>query len=521
MKNRLYNYIHYLQLLCVAAVIMFVSSCQDDKVEPPVITGVVNYDASPNDTAVTTIQTGQWVVLLGQNLSTVSQVNFGSIPATINTALFADGSLVVQLPDIPFESVPADELNIITAISEGGIASFNINIIGKPIISRVRNYEDSPNDTVINVLYPGSQINLVGFNLEGATQIAFQGIEADLSNVVYTDTSAIVQVPTDLSGSNASLANTITYTTNVGSVNFPIKIVGPPVISYVSLEVPHEGDMVHLYGYNFAGIQSLTFAGAVITDYEVSADESVLSFAAPALTQSGPVAITTLSGSFTTVYNVNEIALIYAGGVGILANMEWSEYFGWAWGNGNVSLYSSDPNTTNWPPYNTDYGVGYGMYLVYKSAPLAAGETGYYPYWGGNQILINDGGGQWVPTENLSDSGDKWALKFEMYVGKPWNGGSLCFRTQSAISDYIARYEPWKVSENKSADFTTEGWQTVTIPLSAFRLDDGLGASISKVSDLLDMGSGKTYMRVYLQNYRFSTTADFEAAFDNFRVVRR
>ena len=210
MKNRIDKYTYYWQAIFLAAVILFVSACQKDKVESPVITGVVNYAASPNDTVVTTIQTGQWVVLLGHHLSGVNQVYFGSVPAKINTALFADESLVVQLPDIPFESVPADELNIVTAISEGGIATFKINIIGEPLITRVRNNEASPNDTVVNVLYPGDEINIVGYNLKNATEISFQGIAADLSKVVYTDTSAIVQVPADLSGSNALLANTIT-----------------------------------------------------------------------------------------------------------------------------------------------------------------------------------------------------------------------------------------------------------------------------------------------------------------------
>ncbi|GET25679.1 glycan-binding surface protein [Prolixibacter sp. NT017] len=519
MKNRIDKYTYYWQAIFLAAVILFVGACQKDKVEPPVITGVVNYAASPNDTAVTTIQTGQWVVLLGHHLSGVSQVYFGSVPAKINTALFADESLVVQLPDIQFESVPADELNTVTAISEGGTATFNINIIGVPLISRVRNNEASPNDTVVHVLYPGDEINIVGYSLQNATEILFQGIAADLSKVVYTDTSAIVQVPADLSGSQASLANTITYSTAVGSTNFSIKIVGPPVISYISLEVPHEGDLVHLYGYNFTSIQSFTFAGTEITDYEVSADESVLSFVSPALSQSGPVEIITQSGSFTTAYNVNDIAFINSGGVGILANMEWGDYFGWGWGNGDVSLWSSDPNTTGWPSYNTEYGVGYSMYLVYKSGPLEAGEDGYLEGWGGNQILINDAGGQWVPTENLDDSGDNWAMKFEMKVIKPWSGGTLCIRTANA-SNYIARYEPWKVSASKTIPVTTDGWQTVTIPLSSFRLDDGEGDPISKITDIVG-SSGKTYFRIYLHNYRNSTTDNFEAAFDNFRVVRR
>lgn len=230
MKKIVYTYIHYLQLLCIAAVIMFVSSCQDDKVEPPIITGVVNYAASPNDTVVTTIQTGQWVVLLGKNLSGVTQVYFGSIPATINTAYFTDQSLVVQLPNIPFELVPADDLNIITAISAGGIATFNINIVGDPIITHIRNYADAPNDTIMTSLAPGQQINMIGFNLSNATAILFQGVDVDLDNIMYTDSSVIVQVPEDFSTSDLSKKNIISYTTDIGTGTYTIPIIVPIVV---------------------------------------------------------------------------------------------------------------------------------------------------------------------------------------------------------------------------------------------------------------------------------------------------
>jgi len=519
MKKILSNYIYYLQLLCVAAVFIFMWACQDDKAEPPVITGVVNYAASPNDTAVHTIQTGQWVVLLGRNLSGVTQVYFGSIPATINTTYFTDKSIVVQLPSIPFETVPADELNIVTAISEGGIATYDINITGEPIISCVRNYDDAPNDTVVNVLYPGDEINIVGYNLENATSISFQGILADLTNIVYTDTSAIVQVPANLSGSDASKSNTITYTTKVGEGTFAIKIVGPPVISNVSYEIPKVGDTVHLYGYNFTSIRSLTFAGTPITEYEVSADESTVSFVAPALTQSGPVEMTTPAGSFTTAYNVNDVDFINAGGVGILGNMEWGDYFGWPWWGGNVTLTSSDPNS-GWPSYNADFGVGLGMYLQYKSDILDGGAGD-----DGNAIRMNDAKDGWVPAANLNDPGTSWAIKFEINVAKSWNGGTLCIK--SSNGDYIARYEPWRISSSKAISYTTQGWQTVTIPLSEFRksdptLGEGKGVSITTVSELLDPASKNGGLILYIHNYGTTATKTaFDAAFDNFRVTRR
>ncbi len=518
MKKILFKYTYALPLLFFAAVIVFISSCED-KMEvdgPPVIKEVRNYAASPDDTTITSLNDGQWVVLLGENLSAVTHLYFAGVEASINNTLFTDKSIVVQVPSIPFLSVPRDQLNIVTAVSEGGMTNFEIKVTGSPIIAYVRN--SSADNEIIDMVFPEQEINIVGVNLENATSIAFQGVEADLSNVVYTDSSAIVQVPSNLSGGDATLVNMITYTTNLGSGNFGIRIVGPPIVTRVSYEIPNEGDTVFLYGYNFVSVESITFAGETISSFEESEDGNSVMFVSPKLTGSGPVEVVTPGGFFTSAFKVNDIDYINTGGLGIIGNMEWGSYFGWGWGNGNVALTSSDPNS-GWPSYNADYGVGTGMYLVYKSNPLASGESGYLDDWGGNQIAMGDGGGDWVPTENLSDAGDKWALKFEIYVKQPWSGGTLCIRTEGPV-DHVARYEPWKVG-NKSVAYTTEGWQTVTIPLSSFRLDEGAGDPISKVSDLFDVNKAKVFMRMYLKNFGTSTTANIEIAVDNFRVTKR
>jgi len=513
MKKISYNYIYYWQLICVAAVIILVSACQKEDINPPAITSVRNYAASPNDTLIQSLNTGQWVVIHGNNLGGVTQVYFGSIPATINPAFFTDNSIVVQVPSIPFLSVPKDKVHIITVVSKGGSASYEIEIVGTPIIVGVRN-EDGEN---IDMVFPEQQINIIGLNLKDATSIMFQGIPADLNSVVYTDSSAIVQLPANLSGGNAALVNMISYTNRVGTGTYSIRIVGPPIITRVSYEIPKEGDVVYLYGHNFVSVQSLTFAGTEISSFEESEDGTSIKFVSPLLTGGGPVVITTPGGIFTTAYKVNDIASINAGGIGILGNMEWGDFFGWQWWGGSVELQSSDPNS-GWPSYNADYGVGTGMYLTYKSNALNPGE-------GTIDNSIRLGNYEWVPAANLNDPADYWALKFEINVKKPWNGGTLCIRTDKAT--YLALYEPWKVSANQSVIFTTEGWQTVTIPLSTFRLahatlGDGRGEPVAKVSDLLDVATGKTYLALFIRNFGNTRTAtSFEAAFDNFRVVKR
>jgi len=520
MEKKIYH-IHSLLLLVIVTGTLFLSSCKEDN-PPPVISHLRNYAAAPNDTILETVSAGQWVIVVGENLSGVTEVYFGGIPATINTNYFSDTYIVIQIPDIPFQLVPADKLHEITVINESGMATFGVNITGAPLITHVRNYEESPNDTILKSIVPGQQINIIGYNLENATNIVFQGIAADLTNVVYTDSSAIIQVPEELSGGDASLVNLISYTTGIGTGSFSIKIIGPPIIIGISYEIPKEGDSVYIYGNNFISVLNISFAGTTITSYDILTD-GVIGFTAPVLSNDGgPVVVETLSGTFTTAYKVNDVNFINAGGVGIIGNMEWGDYFGWPWWGGGI-LNSSDPNS-GWPSYNPDFGVGLGMYIELKSNILNGGEGN-----DGNAVRMNDAKDGWVPPENLNDPGTNWALKFEINVAEPWKGGTICIKSTNGA--YMARYEPWKISSTKSISYVTNGWQTVTIPLSEFRskdaslegdLGDGKGLSITQVSDLLNPETGNGNLLLYLHNYNTAATAtSFDAAFDNFRVVRR
>lgn len=233
MKKIIYNRICFLLFCCIAGV-MVLSACEekDDMTAPPVITEIRNYAASPSDSLVDTLRAGQWVVVLGQNLGEISQVNFGSRPANINPTLITDQSIVVQVPSIPFDSIAREKVNVVTVVNRAGSTSFTINITGPPIISRVRNYATAPKDTVTSVIVPGQTINIIGYNLKKALKIAFQGVNADLTAAVYTDSSVIVKVPGNFSGGDPLLANKITYGTAADTINYSIRIFDPAILEY-------------------------------------------------------------------------------------------------------------------------------------------------------------------------------------------------------------------------------------------------------------------------------------------------
>jgi len=503
----------------MAVLMIIIASCKDDSEVsgPPVINEVRNYAASPDDTLIQTLNTGQWVVLLGKNFSPQSQIYFNSVPASVNNTLFTHTSMVVQVPDIPFQSVPANDFNEVTVVNEKGATTFTIEILGEPIISYVRNYADAPNDSLLNAVVPGQKINIIGYNLKNATEIAFQGIGADLAGVVYSDTSVVVTIPEDLSGADATLANMISVTTALGTGTFSIKIIGPPSITSVSNEVPQEGDSVYLYGNNFTSIQSITFAGIEISEYKVSGDEKTIGFIAPALTQSGPVEITTAGGSFASAYNVNDVA------TGALSNFEWDGTFKWDWwGGANLAVEDASLNE-GWIPDYPEFNGNSSKFLVLD---LPVQSSGGGADWSTAIRMTGGNAPTWFPSaDNLGDPAGSWALKFEINISDDWNGGTLVIKTNN--SDYIARYEPWQVSESKTTPYKTSGWQTVSIPFTSFRKNDsalgeGKGDPITKISDLFNMGSEVGDFLLYLHNYDAGDTkTGFKAAFDNFRVVKR
>jgi len=300
----------------------------------------------------------------------------------------------------------------------------------------------------------------------------------------------------------------VTITARSGTVNF--KIVATPTIVSVSNENAITGDSVYIYGTYLKNIETLSFAGADITSFASSDDGSSVGFVLPALTQSGPVSITTKFGTAATVYNVNDIA------TGALSNWEWSGVFNWQWWGG-ANLYSGDPNS-GWPPYSPDFAGNSSLYMVLKTNVLSGGEGNTFSSYA---ILLN--AAQWVPAGHLSDPVGNWAFKFETNIPGGWNGGTIDI--QSSSGTYVARWEPWQISATGTAAYSTKGWTTVTIPFTMFKakdatLGEGKGASIATFADLLGP-SGNSACTMYIHNYNTaSTPTGFYGAFDNLRVVQ-
>lgn len=373
---------------------------------------------------------------------------------------------------------------------------------GAPVITEIRNYAAAPNDTIVNKLVPGQWVVLKGSNLKNAVKIAFNGIAVDFNGGLFSETYAVVQIPAVIPFPSIpeSQLNTIEVVTPNGSTIFNIDIVaGSPALASISNENPVAGEEVIIHGTNLFLISEFSFAGTLITDYEDTNDGTSISFVMPDIATSGLVSITTASGTASTVFNVNTAAtegFLNFDGIGSLA---------WGTGTSNSS---------------TEFSGNQGYYAVLNNPVLNAGDG----TWWGWERSINTGAGQWISTDDLNLNVDQFALKFEINVPGVWNGTSVLI-LKDYNWNYVARFEPWKISETKTTNITTDGkWMTVTIPLNEFRGKkdniDGTGDQAASLTELLG-ATGSGAMLIYTTNSGSTPTATaFRGAIDNIRIVK-
>lgn len=366
-----------------------------------------------------------------------------------------------------------------------------------PVITHVRNYAASPNDTLLAAALPGQWVVLSGRHLADALAVTFNGVPASIKSVMFSDTSAVMQLPAVIPfpSVTAENLNIIRYVTPHGTATFTFNIVAPPpVITAVSNENANAGDSVYLYGTNFFFIEQVSFAGVPIKDFAAAGDGTSIGFILPQLSHSGKVRVTTKSGMDSTKYNVNDVS------TGMLCNFDDINPFSWGTG-----LESS----------GADFPGNRGTYAVLKNGILAGGDG----TWWGDQRSINTNEVQWVPKDSLQASLDTYALKFEINVPTAWNGTTI-YVVRNFDRSFLARYEPWLSATGSTASYVTKGWRTVTIPFSSFRSNDGKGTSATDLTALLtNTGAGP----VNIQTANFSagpTATGLYAAIDNIRVVK-
>lgn len=294
-----------------------------------------------------------------------------------------------------------------------------------PIISEVRSYVASPNDTVLNDLVADGQwVVITGQNLKNAIQIKFDGVPAPFNGALFSEGSAVIQIPSIMfSAIDTSKLYTIEYTTTGGTATFPFKLgPGAPTISAISNVFANPGDSVFLYGTNLVLIESFSYAGTDITSFHSNLDGTSLGFLMPEQQPTDQILLTTKGGSvafkieaiptITGVSNENAIAgdSVYIYGT-YLKNIQSFTFAGAAITSSQSSADGSSvgfvmPSVSTIGPVSITTQFG-SVTTVYNVNDIGSGTGSIsnwewagnfnWQWWGGSTLTSGDANSGWPP----------------------------------------------------------------------------------------------------------------------------
>lgn len=361
-------------------------------------------------------------------------------------------------------------------------------------------------DSSITSALPGQIVVIQGANLASAMAISFYGFPASFNSGLFSETNLVVMIPPIKWDSIPDgMANKIEVVTTGGTASYDFNINAPaPIITSVSNENALAGSTITITGTDFYGITNVVFPGGNQGTDLVASGTTQLTVTVPSgITAGDSLRVTGKYGTGASQFIFDNYL---SPTTGFLADFEdASPYFGWQWWGG---IKTNDASAF---PDNT------GNYIrVNPSSAISAGDGSWYA----DNRAVMVAGSAWLPSTNLSDPIANYALKFELNVKIPWTNGAFMIAPNGDFN-HLARYAPWEKSS--SGSFVTNGWQTVTIPLTSFLSGSGSydpsGSSASNIAALTG-GTNAATMQIMLYNDSSTPLTSFDAGVDNVRIVK-
>lgn len=368
-----------------------------------------------------------------------------------------------------------------------------------PRISGVRADLATPNDSTLSLVNPGQYVILDGAGLMSSEQVLFDGVPATYNAALTADQHLVIQVPNitpeALSGPKA---NTIEIISSKGTATFQFPVDPPaPVVTSISDEFAHPGDVITINGQFLFLIQSVTFPGGIAaTNYTTTDAGTTLTVTVPAgATTGGGILITSKGGTSSS-----EPAAGFRDERGMLCNFDDVNQYSW----GALGIIDSATFTGH---------EGNFAQMGFFNSTVIAGDENWYS---GNRS-VNTNYVQWVDVDSLSNPIGDYALKFEVYAKMPWSEGSIWI-VPNYTWTYLAPYATWKLNADSTLASTTE-WTTAVVPLTSFQTGNGAGAPAGTIQTLLG-SSGNTSVSLMFINDGTKTMTNMDIGIDNIRVVK-
>ncbi len=131
---------------------------------------------------------------------------------------------------------------------------------GQPVIANVRSVDTTKRDSFFTRAVPGTLVVIQGSNFDGLQAVFFNDTSAYFNPSYATSTNIIINIPAtaQTAATRPGVPDVIKVVTDHGTASYSFKLyLPPPVITSIALD--NSGTVVFINGYNFEGIQKITF----------------------------------------------------------------------------------------------------------------------------------------------------------------------------------------------------------------------------------------------------------------------
>ncbi|MFV0290753.1 MAG: glycan-binding surface protein [Mangrovibacterium sp.] len=370
------------------------------------------------------------------------------------------------------------------------VACDNESTSGTPVVEYIRITDPNASDSLLYSASMGQTIALIGHDLDGVVKVTFNDQVAKLNPVYVTANSIIVTVPGTIPG---EVTNTMTLNTRGGGetvLDFTV-IIPAPRLTSISNEWAAVGSEAILYGNYFYGREDgtidVTFPGNVPAEV-VSFTDSQIRFKVPENATKGSISVVNDNGSVQSSF-------IYKDNSGIFTDFTNTSWNWW----GCAEFYSEE-------------GVD-GQYA------RLSGNGGEWA-WPANALQFF-----YISTDNstMVTEGEPidYALRFE-FRSNNWNDTPLLMWFDNTQTHNVDGTDPqyhWRpyLKNGVVSNYVTDGWITVTIPLSDFKMnkdESNTSMAIGSINELVNFnmmffgataGADDTYINIEFDNMRLVT----------------
>jgi hypothetical protein len=332
---------------------------------------------------------------------------------------------------------------------------------GVPTVHYVRVTDPAKADSLLDAAFMENVICLVGDNMRSIRKMFFNDQEAVLNTSFITNNTLIVTIPKTIP---TNVTNKIYLVGAKDTVSYDFKVLVPsPLVKSISCEYAHDGDVVELSGDYFIDDPnvplSISMSGNLPVTEILSIEKTKVKFVVPEGSQKGYINVKSIYGTSRSKFQFRD-------------------------DRGFI---------LDWDNLNANGGWRAGVLKENDPVPSISGK---YVYFAGNLKGDNSDWNEdgfsfnlWG-TANGRPQGDLFdiplssaLLKFEINVPQAWSACALQMiftpwgtsGTNGYIADNVTPrglWYPWQ----ETGSYTTDGWVTVTMPLSDFKYNHIGGA---------------------------------------------